>query len=247
MIKRWPLLPLGCAKAGGVRFSEEPPSSAGPSSHVHFDDKLHDSVVMVTPEDDGNFMVKVCLCVYHPPPTPFRPIPRPSGLTFILIPPPRCFVLDFYLLESVLFTSTLSVWLSVRSCSPPVVCFVLKLFLCSDNLTLVSCLCLSRMWLIQQLLCQRDGSAGHGGFRLVWPADSPSDLSSFITLFVFYSHLFLQINQQISVSSGETWEDQETRVPLLWLRRVFQCTRHDSGLLLIGVKTLCRICWELSS
>lgn len=49
----------GCAKAGGVRFSEEPPA-AGASSHVHFDEKLHDSVVMVAPEDDGNFMVKVC-------------------------------------------------------------------------------------------------------------------------------------------------------------------------------------------
>ncbi|XP_061566327.1 adipose-secreted signaling protein [Cololabis saira] len=47
-----------CTKAGGVHFSQEPPS-AGASSHVHFDEKLHDSVVMVTPEDDGNFMVKV--------------------------------------------------------------------------------------------------------------------------------------------------------------------------------------------
>lgn len=59
-----PLLSLslfisGAAKAGGVRFSEEP-SAAGAASHVHFDEKLHDSVVMVTPEDDGNFMVKVC-------------------------------------------------------------------------------------------------------------------------------------------------------------------------------------------
>lgn len=50
----------GCAKAGGVRFSEKPPASGAPS-HVHFDEKLHDSVVMVTPEDDGNFMVKVRL------------------------------------------------------------------------------------------------------------------------------------------------------------------------------------------
>lgn len=54
-----PLSTLGCAKGGGVRFSEEPPS-AGAASHVHFDEKLHDSVVMVTPEGDGNFMVKVC-------------------------------------------------------------------------------------------------------------------------------------------------------------------------------------------
>lgn len=50
----------GCAKAGGVRFSEKPPAASAPS-HVHFDEKLHDSVVMVTPEDDGNFLVKVCL------------------------------------------------------------------------------------------------------------------------------------------------------------------------------------------
>ncbi|XP_055360319.1 UPF0687 protein C20orf27 homolog isoform X1 [Betta splendens] len=47
-----------CSKAGGVRFSEEPPAATAPS-HVHFDEKLHDSVVMVIPEDDGNFMVKV--------------------------------------------------------------------------------------------------------------------------------------------------------------------------------------------
>lgn len=55
-----PFSPLGCAKTGGVRFSEEPAAAAAPS-HVHFDEKLHDSVVMVTPQDDGNFMVKVCL------------------------------------------------------------------------------------------------------------------------------------------------------------------------------------------
>lgn len=52
-----------CAKTGGVRFSEDHHHghhhAAGASSHVHFDEKLHDSVVMVTPEDDGNFMVKV--------------------------------------------------------------------------------------------------------------------------------------------------------------------------------------------
>lgn len=41
-----------------MRFSEEPHAA---SSHVHFDEKLHDSVVMVTPEDDGNFLVKVSL------------------------------------------------------------------------------------------------------------------------------------------------------------------------------------------
>lgn len=52
-----------CAKTGGVRFSEDHRHAhhhaAGAASHVHFDEKLHDSVVMVTPEDDGNFMVKV--------------------------------------------------------------------------------------------------------------------------------------------------------------------------------------------
>ncbi|MEQ2202414.1 hypothetical protein XENOCAPTIV_029204, partial [Xenoophorus captivus] len=48
----------GCAKVGGVHFPEELPSVGAPS-HVHFDEKLHDSVVMVTLEDDGNFMVKV--------------------------------------------------------------------------------------------------------------------------------------------------------------------------------------------
>ena len=42
-----------------MHFSQEP-TSAGAPSHVHFDDKLHDSVVMVTPEDGDNFMVKVC-------------------------------------------------------------------------------------------------------------------------------------------------------------------------------------------
>ncbi|XP_034020102.1 UPF0687 protein C20orf27 homolog [Thalassophryne amazonica] len=48
----------GCTKSRGLRFSAEPPENEVPS-HVHFDDKLHDSVVMVTQEDDGNFMVKV--------------------------------------------------------------------------------------------------------------------------------------------------------------------------------------------
>ncbi|XP_072315315.1 adipose-secreted signaling protein [Eucyclogobius newberryi] len=52
-----------CAKTGGVRFSEEHHHphhhAAGASSHVHFEEKLHDSVVMVTLQDDGDFMVKV--------------------------------------------------------------------------------------------------------------------------------------------------------------------------------------------
>ncbi|XP_077157427.1 adipose-secreted signaling protein [Paroedura picta] len=45
-------------KAGGVRFAPNQ-TVEGPSSHVHFDEKLHDSVVMVTQEKDGNFLVKV--------------------------------------------------------------------------------------------------------------------------------------------------------------------------------------------
>ena len=52
----------GTVKTGGVRFSEEPPSAATATtaaSHVHFEEKLHDSVVMVTPEANGNFLVKV--------------------------------------------------------------------------------------------------------------------------------------------------------------------------------------------
>lgn len=47
------------SKTGGVRFAEEPAAAA--HSHVHFDEKLHDSVVMVIPESNGNFLVKVRL------------------------------------------------------------------------------------------------------------------------------------------------------------------------------------------
>lgn len=46
------------SKTGGVRFAEEPAAAAA-HSHVHFDEKLHDSVVMVIPESNGNFLVKV--------------------------------------------------------------------------------------------------------------------------------------------------------------------------------------------
>ncbi|XP_037754362.1 UPF0687 protein C20orf27 homolog isoform X3 [Chelonia mydas] len=45
-------------KVGGVRFAASHPEE-GAHSHVHFDEKLHDSVVMVTQEKDGNFLVKV--------------------------------------------------------------------------------------------------------------------------------------------------------------------------------------------
>ncbi|KAK1797254.1 hypothetical protein P4O66_008641 [Electrophorus voltai] len=50
------------SKAGGIRFAEEHATTAAAASahsHVHFDEKLHDSVVMVIPEADGNFLVKV--------------------------------------------------------------------------------------------------------------------------------------------------------------------------------------------
>ncbi|XP_057709659.1 adipose-secreted signaling protein [Corythoichthys intestinalis] len=46
------------AKAGGVRFAQEALADRA-SSHVHFDDKLHDSVITVAAEDDGSFLVKV--------------------------------------------------------------------------------------------------------------------------------------------------------------------------------------------
>uniref|UniRef100_A0A670IVQ6 Adipose-secreted signaling protein n=1 Tax=Podarcis muralis TaxID=64176 RepID=A0A670IVQ6_PODMU len=46
------------SKVGGVRFAPPQPAE-GSSSHVHFDEKLHDSVVMVTQEKDGSFLVKV--------------------------------------------------------------------------------------------------------------------------------------------------------------------------------------------
>ncbi|XP_053258179.1 UPF0687 protein C20orf27 homolog isoform X1 [Podarcis raffonei] len=46
------------SKVGGVRFAPPQPAE-GTSSHVHFDEKLHDSVVMVTQEKDGSFLVKV--------------------------------------------------------------------------------------------------------------------------------------------------------------------------------------------
>ncbi|XP_063166510.1 adipose-secreted signaling protein isoform X2 [Candoia aspera] len=45
-------------KVGGVRFSATQVME-GSSSHVHFDEKLHDSVVMVSQEKEGDFLVKV--------------------------------------------------------------------------------------------------------------------------------------------------------------------------------------------
>ncbi|XP_051947630.1 UPF0687 protein C20orf27 homolog [Xyrauchen texanus] len=46
------------SKTGGVCFAQEPVVAAA-HSHVHFDEKLHDSVVMVIPESNENFLVKV--------------------------------------------------------------------------------------------------------------------------------------------------------------------------------------------
>ena len=46
------------AKGGGVRFTPSQPAE-GAHGHVHFDEKLHDSAVMVTQEKDGSFLVKV--------------------------------------------------------------------------------------------------------------------------------------------------------------------------------------------
>ncbi|KAM4808615.1 adipose-secreted signaling protein [Rhinophrynus dorsalis] len=45
-------------KVAGVRFAPGFPEE-GSHNHVHFDEKLHDSVVMVSQEEDGNFLVKV--------------------------------------------------------------------------------------------------------------------------------------------------------------------------------------------
>ncbi|XP_075704720.1 adipose-secreted signaling protein [Rhinoderma darwinii] len=45
-------------KVSGVRFAAGL-SEEGAHNHVHFEEKLHDSVVMVSQEDDGNYLVKV--------------------------------------------------------------------------------------------------------------------------------------------------------------------------------------------
>ncbi|XP_020856704.1 adipose-secreted signaling protein isoform X2 [Phascolarctos cinereus] len=48
-------------KISSIRFAEATASHSVESSqsHVHFDEKLHDSVVMVSQEADGNFLVKI--------------------------------------------------------------------------------------------------------------------------------------------------------------------------------------------
>ncbi|XP_044150811.1 UPF0687 protein C20orf27 homolog [Bufo gargarizans] len=44
-------------KVSGVRFAGL--SEEGAPGHVHFEEKLHDSVVMVSQEEDGHYLVKV--------------------------------------------------------------------------------------------------------------------------------------------------------------------------------------------
>uniref|UniRef100_A0A8C0FUY3 Adipose-secreted signaling protein n=1 Tax=Bubo bubo TaxID=30461 RepID=A0A8C0FUY3_BUBBB len=66
-------------KGGGVRFAPNQPAE-GAHGHVRFDEKLHDSAVMVTQEKDGSFLVKVRgvpLAVPPLPSPPFR-LPQPS-------------------------------------------------------------------------------------------------------------------------------------------------------------------------
>ncbi|KAM9061808.1 UPF0687 protein C20orf27 homolog [Sarcophilus harrisii] len=69
------------AKVGSIRFSEATTShpTEGSQSHVHFDEKLHDSVVMVCQEPDGNFLVKIG----------FLKIMHKYEITFTLPPLPR--------------------------------------------------------------------------------------------------------------------------------------------------------------
>lgn len=43
---------------GGVRFAPSQPAEGAPG-HVHFQEQLRDSAVMVTQEKDGHFLVKV--------------------------------------------------------------------------------------------------------------------------------------------------------------------------------------------
>ncbi|NXE30820.1 CT027 protein, partial [Ardeotis kori] len=64
-------------KGGGVRFAPSQPPEAA-HGHVRFDEKLHDSAVMVTQEKDGSFLVKVG----------FLKILHKYEITFLLPPPP---------------------------------------------------------------------------------------------------------------------------------------------------------------
>ncbi|NWS78764.1 CT027 protein, partial [Crotophaga sulcirostris] len=66
------------AKGGSVRFAPSHPPE-GAHGHVHFEEKLHDSAVMVTQEKDGSFLVKVG----------FLKILHKYEITFVLPPVPR--------------------------------------------------------------------------------------------------------------------------------------------------------------
>lgn len=47
------------SRVRSIRFAASHDAESS-QSHVHFDEKLHDSVVMVTQESDSSFLVKVC-------------------------------------------------------------------------------------------------------------------------------------------------------------------------------------------
>ncbi|XP_027701900.1 UPF0687 protein C20orf27 homolog isoform X1 [Vombatus ursinus] len=68
-------------KISSIRFAEATASHSVESSqsHVHFDEKLHDSVVMVSQEADGNFLVKIG----------FLKIMHKYEITFTLPPLPK--------------------------------------------------------------------------------------------------------------------------------------------------------------
>lgn len=58
----WSPLPLfvgNKSRVRSIRFATSHDAESS-QSHVHFDEKLHDSVVMVTQESDSSFLVKVC-------------------------------------------------------------------------------------------------------------------------------------------------------------------------------------------
>ncbi|XP_056669809.1 adipose-secreted signaling protein isoform X2 [Monodelphis domestica] len=81
------------SKVGSIRFTSTSPSQVvveGSQSHVHFDEKLHDSAVMVTPEPDGNFLVKIgFLKVMHKYEVTFTLPPLPKlGREVCAVPTP---------------------------------------------------------------------------------------------------------------------------------------------------------------
>lgn len=88
-----------------------------------------------------------CVCVYTTPPSTPPSLPPSSRLTLIPIPPLQSSVSEFYPVESVLFTSTLSVWLSA---SRPL--FSTVRLLCPKTLLelgrprFIVCVCLESGW-----------------------------------------------------------------------------------------------------